>query len=988
MEGNIKSLREEMANLASERTAIEDAITLSKQEGKCPPPRVTEWLKQAQKIQYDVTTLLDESADERADYESKCALDCNLCYCYERSRIVAKKLDKVKQLLSSSCNFPDYVFATRSPIKAVEKMAVPSLVGQKAASDLSRLLELMNDDVTKRVAVWGMGGVGKTSLVKNLNNELFSSVAHSFDLVIWVQVSRDLDLQAIQQQIAERLNLELCAGESTRSRARKLLQRLIMTRKLLLIFDDVWDKIDLDTVGIPEGGDHPCCKILFTTQSSSVCREMGTDQCIKVDLLSQEDAWSLFAKSAGNVIEIEGIKSLAREVARECCFLPLAIKTLGKSMSGKSEVELWKNALCQMQRSLPFYKSIEDEIFLPLSMGYDSLHCNKLKQCFLFCSLYPENCSISVTELIQCWTADGLICENQTLEESFNNGVALIDILKESSLLALGEVTGTVKMHDVIRDVAIWLSQREEEFGFSSESEVSLHELPKKFQKYRRVSFLKKTMKKLPSRLLECSKLTVLLLQGNPLKDIPNEFFLELRELKVLNLSGTQITSLPASLLQLEELRALLLRDCRSLERLPPLGALYNLRVLDLSSTPIKELPKGMGNLRNLGDLNLSRTLHLETIEAGAISGLTGLENLDMSFSAYEWDCAAEESATYGELLTLERLSVLNIRLDRVDCLVSSSAWLKKLRSFSIQVGPRRCDAKQHPLPCDEKRVTLRGVDLLDGELEGLFSNASALDMVACGGTRGLSEVASQRQWYELASLKALTIEGCDWMTHLITSEVIQGSLLPNLEHLVLRRLENLRTILDGMAPKGCLGKLKTIEVEDCPRLRTVVTYGLLRRVQGLERIKASVCQRTRCIIKGGILDETLPRLKVIQVRCMVNLRTICSRASAWPELQRIEVCNCPMLARLHLSVCNSATITEIRGDSSWWNNLRWEDDKIKKKFEDRFRACPDSVSLAGKDICVRKLPQSSLPKNCLPPRLFSFDSDHFIVNSRAFLPQ
>jgi disease resistance protein RPS2 len=91
-----------------------------------------------------------------------------------------------------------------------------------------------------------------------------------------------------------------------------------------------------------------------------------------------------------------------------------------------------------------------------------------------------------------------------------------------------------------------------------------------------------------------------LLLQGNLFLDrVPERFLQGFEALRVLNMSRTSIRSLPLSLLQLGELRALLLGGCSYLEELPPLEGLCKLLVLDLSATSIRELPRGMKNLSN-----------------------------------------------------------------------------------------------------------------------------------------------------------------------------------------------------------------------------------------------------------------------------------------------------------------------------------------------------------------------------------------------------
>jgi disease resistance protein RPS2 len=69
--------------------------------------------------------------------------------------------------------------------------------------------------------------VGKTTLVRNLNNKLKSiSSMQPFGIVIWVTVSKNLDMKKVQTQIAQRLNLETKMEESLERMAIRLYQRL------------------------------------------------------------------------------------------------------------------------------------------------------------------------------------------------------------------------------------------------------------------------------------------------------------------------------------------------------------------------------------------------------------------------------------------------------------------------------------------------------------------------------------------------------------------------------------------------------------------------------------------------------------------------------------------------------------------------------------------------------------------------------------------
>ena len=110
-----------------------------------------------------------------------------------------------------------------------------------------------------------------------------------------------------------------------------------------------------------------------------------------------EEAWQLFSQKAGDVAHLEGIKPFAEAIARECCGLPLAIIIVGAAMRRKTKVELWEDALKELQRSVSSVEGIEDEVCKPLKWSYDSLQGNNTKSCFLYCSLFPRDFSIEVS---------------------------------------------------------------------------------------------------------------------------------------------------------------------------------------------------------------------------------------------------------------------------------------------------------------------------------------------------------------------------------------------------------------------------------------------------------------------------------------------------------------------------------------------------------------------------------------------------------------
>ena len=165
-----------------------------------------------------------------------------------------------------------------------------------AENTLSKILDMLEDKQPKVVRIYGNGGIGKTTLLKKLNN-LFEKKSEGFDVVIFVTVTKDVRIEKIQKEITE---LPVFKSQDTSDVATKLYNTLVQ-KKFLLLLEDLWEKLDLDIVGIPfppiskEGS-----KIVFTSRFQSVCADMDTSKWkVEVPYLSPESSWMLFCQSVG-----------------------------------------------------------------------------------------------------------------------------------------------------------------------------------------------------------------------------------------------------------------------------------------------------------------------------------------------------------------------------------------------------------------------------------------------------------------------------------------------------------------------------------------------------------------------------------------------------------------------------------------------------------------------------------------------------------------
>ena len=80
-------------------------------------------------------------------------------------------------------------------------------------------------------------------------------------------------------------------------------------------------------------------------------------------------------------------------------------------------------------------------------------------------------------------------------------------------------------------------------------------------------------------------------------------------------------------------------------------------------------------------------------------------------------------------------------------------------------------------------------------------------------------------------------------------------------------------------------------------------------------------------------------RLVALRLDDLPNLKSIYKQALPFPSLKKIRVSHCPNLRKLPLNSSNATnnTLKKIQGGSSWWEELEWEDDNLKRTFTPYF---------------------------------------------------
>eukprot|EP00258_Populus_trichocarpa_P014994 XP_006370526.2 disease resistance protein At4g27190 [Populus trichocarpa] len=615
----VQEFDEQMMNLALAFYRLQDAVDVAQRNAEEIEIDVNTWLEDAKNKIEGVKRLQNEKGKI-----GKCFTWCpNWMRQFKLSKALAKKTETLRKL-EANCKFPKV--SHKPPLQDIKFLPSDGFTPSKSSEEaLEQIIKALKDDNVNMIRLCGMGGVGKTTLVKEVGRR--AKELQLFDEVLMATLSQNPNVTGIQDQMADRLGLKFDEN-SQEGRAGRLWQRM-QGKKMLIVLDDVWKDIDFQEIGIPFGDAHRGCKILLTTRLEKICSSMDCQEKVFLGVLSENEAWALFKINAGLRDEDSDLNRVAKEVARECQGLPLALVTVGKALKDKSEHE-WEVASEELKKSQSRHMETFDDrrnAYACLKLSYDYLKHEETKLCFLLCCLFPEDYNIPIEELTRYAVGYGLYQDVQSIEGARKRVYMEIENLKACCMLLGTETEEYVKMHDLVRDVAIQIASSEK-YGFMVEAGFGLKEWPmrnKRFEGCTVVSLMGNKLTDLPEGLV-CSQLKVLLLGLDKDLNVPERFFEGMKAIEVLSLHGgcLSLQSLELS----TNLQSLLLRrcECKDLNWLRKLQRLKILVFMWCDS--IEELPDEIGELKELRLLDLTGCRFLRRIPVNLIGRLKKLEEL------------------------------------------------------------------------------------------------------------------------------------------------------------------------------------------------------------------------------------------------------------------------------------------------------------------------------------------------------------------------
>ncbi|KAL5823994.1 hypothetical protein ACOSQ4_021894 [Xanthoceras sorbifolium] len=744
------------------------------------------------------------------------------------------------------------------------------------------LREEPNDANFAVVSIVGMGGLGKTTLARQVYND---DAVKDFERKAWVCVSDDFDVFRISKAILESITLKSS------------------DLKDLNLDYTLWESLRSPFMVGAAGS-----KVIVTTRNLKVASMMGSiGDCYNLQRLSHDACWSLFQTHAfqnTNINARPNLELIRDKVVERCGGLPLAAKTLGGLLCSKQRVDEWDDIL----NSGIWNLSDKNEILPVLKLSYHHLPSH-LKRYFAYSAIIPKDYEFNKKDLVLLWMAEGLIQkQNDNKQLEALGGEYFNELLVRSLFQQSVSDESKYVMHDLINDLAEWvcgetsfrleekneenqqpiMSKRARHFSFIS----TFYNDKEKFEMLSKVERLRTFLALSSQRnryydhccipimvvsdlLSKFKKLRALSLEGYCIFELPDSIG-GLLHLRYLNLSNTMIRSLPESASSLFNLQTLILSDCYCLVKLPSnMENMSKLQHLDIRHTEsLREMPSGLKELKDLEILS-----DFVVGKDGAGCALEDLKNLKF----------------LQEELHISRLKNVISAPDTREAILSNK---KGLRVLELEWGSQFDDSRneseeKNVLEILQPHTNLRGLTLecYGGTIfpawlgDSSFSNMTVLRLESCENCTSLPSLG----W--LSSLKDLTIVGMKRLKSLASEFYGEGCLKP-FQSLEILRFENLQEWDSWETTKN------SEHVETFPRLRELTIE--------------------KCPKLSGKLPDHLPSLeKLVISECAQLVVSL----SSLPVLCKLEIKGCKRVAWCSPSdsqSLNSMTLSNISEFGTW----------------------------------------------------------------------
>ncbi|XP_020162924.1 disease resistance protein RGA5-like [Aegilops tauschii subsp. strangulata] len=371
-------------------------LALSK--ARDPPVTARIWMKDVRELSYDMDNFVDTDAEwihKMSGFKAR-AKDTN-------GRYDRYNLESVPSRMN---------IATIPMVDAGRKTdLVVGLDGEGGAFETICNTLADGDEQLKVLSVVGVGGIGKTTLAKQLWRE--HKLGDHFRCRAFVRTAKKPDMRRVLRSILAQVRPDQPPDASEVHHLIHDLTQHLQNKRYFIIIDDLWHTSVWDVASCAFLEGNHGSRIITTTEVEDValaCCSYQSEYMFKLEPLSDSQSKELFTSAVFGSAERHSrqLDELSDDILTRCAGLPQAIISISSVLPSHAEAntaESWE----QMQRNLPANTASEEILKQVLNFCYNSLP-SCLETCLLYLSIYPENYIILKEDIMKQWVAEGFVC--------------------------------------------------------------------------------------------------------------------------------------------------------------------------------------------------------------------------------------------------------------------------------------------------------------------------------------------------------------------------------------------------------------------------------------------------------------------------------------------------------------------------------------------------------------------------------------------------
>ncbi|KEH23573.1 disease resistance protein (TIR-NBS-LRR class) [Medicago truncatula] len=521
-------------------------------------------------------------------------------------------------------------------------------------SRVQDVIQLLNNQESKDpllLGIWGMGGIGKTTIAKAAYNKIRHDFeAKSFLLNVREVWEQDNGVVSLQQRLLSDIYKTTKIKIETVESGKMILQERLRHKRIFLVLDDV-NKVDqLNALCGSHEWFGEGSRIMITTRDDDLLSRLKVDYVYRMKEMDGNESLELFSWHAfKQPIPIEGFGDLSTDVVMYSGGLPIALQVIGSFLLTRRRKKEWKSVLEKL-KLIP-----NDEVLEKLKISFDGLSDDDVKEIFLdiaffFIGMDQEE----VTTILEgCGHfADigiSLLVQKSLVTVDRKNKIGMHDLLRDmgreivrKKSIEISKEPSRLWRYEDVDSVLSKATRALDVKGLTlkmSRMDSRTYMETKDFEKINKLKFLQLAGVQLEGNYKYLSRdIRWLCWHGFPLKYTPEEFHQEhlvavdlkyshleqvwkksqlLKELKFLNLSHSHNLKQTPDFSYLPNLEKLILKDCPNLSSVSPnIGNLKKILLINLKDcTGLCELPRSIYKLKSVKTLIVSGCTKIDKLE-------------------------------------------------------------------------------------------------------------------------------------------------------------------------------------------------------------------------------------------------------------------------------------------------------------------------------------------------------------------------------------